>query len=147
MARLDKQFESATTEWETPDEIFEPLAKEFKFTLDVAAIAENTKCKKYLSPEQDGLNSPWEGICWCNPPYGRDLSKWVRKAVWETWNSVTTVMLIPVRSNTVWWHDLCLPFSEIRFIKGRPKFGSADQGLPWPLAILIFRGRPKLNGK
>lgn len=145
MARLEKQFESATVEWATPQEIFTPLADEFCFTLDVAANSENAKCTNFLTIEQNGLASAWSGVCWCNPPYGRELSKWVRKAVWETWNGVTTVMLIPVRSNTAWWHDLCIPFGEIRFVKGRPKFGNADEGLPWPLAIIVFRGRPMLS--
>ena len=130
MARPEKQFESATVEWATPADIFEPLAKEFTFVLDVAANAENAKCSEFITREQNGLLSPWRGVCWCNPPYGRDLSKWVRKAVWETWNGVTTVMLIPVRSNTAWWHDLCIPFPE-RY--GLPaicqKFIRWDEGL------------------
>lgn len=145
MARLEKQFESATVEWATPDDIFSPLANEFAFAMDVAANDANAKCKEFISREQNGLETPWRGVCWCNPPYGRDLSKWVRKAVWETWNGVTTVMLIPVRSNTAWWHELCIPFGEIRFVRGRPKFGGADEGLPWPLAIIVFRGRPMLS--
>lgn len=144
MARLDKQFESAKTEWETPDDLFGALHDEFKFTIDVAADRSNAKCAKYFSVADDGLTSEWDGVCWCNPPYGRDLAKWVRKAVFETWNGVTTVMLIPVRSNTQWWHELCIPFGEIRFVKGRPKFGGADEGLPWPLAVIVFRGRPVL---
>jgi len=144
MARLDKQFESATVEWSTPDDIFKPLEEEFGFTLDVAASDENAKCIEYISSERDGLKTPWKGVCWCNPPYGRGLSKWVRKAVWETWNGVSTVVLIPVRSNTIWWHELCIPFGEIRFVKGRPKFSGASEGLPWPLAVIVFRGRPTL---
>lgn len=139
MARLDKQFESAKTEWETPEDLYDPLNDEFHFTLDVAADRDNAKCARYLSVADDGLTSEWGGVCWCNPPYGRDLAKWVRKAVFETWNGVTTVMLIPVRSNTQWWHELCIPFGEIRFVKGRPKFGGADEGLPWPLAVIVFR--------
>lgn len=142
MARLDKQFESAKTEWETPLDLFNPLNDEFRFEMDVCALPENTKCEKFLSPDDDGLVSKWGGVCWCNPPYGRDLAKWVRKACCETWNGVTTVMLIPVRSNTKWWHELCIPFGEIRFVLGRPKFGGADQGLPWPLAVIVFRGKP-----
>lgn len=144
MARLEKQFESAKTEWETPTDLFAPLDAEFGFTLDVAADAANAKCKRFLTATDDGLATDWSGTCWCNPPYGRDLSKWVRKAVRQTWDGVTTVMLIPVRSNTAWWHDLCIPFGEIRFVRGRPKFGGADEGLPWPLAIIVFRGRPKV---
>jgi phage N-6-adenine-methyltransferase len=144
MARLDKQFESATVEWSTPPDIFKPLNDEFGFTLDVAANSQNTQCKNFISKEQDGLVAEWIGVCWCNPPYGRDIKKWVKKAVIHTWDGVTTVMLIPVRSNTVWWHQLCIPFGEIRFVKGRPKFGGADKGLPWPLAVVVFRGKPSI---
>jgi phage N-6-adenine-methyltransferase len=145
MARLDKQFSSDKVEWETPPDLFDPINNEFGFTLDVAADSTNAKCNKYLTLSDDGLNTPWSGVCWCNPPYGRDLSKWVRKGCIETWNGVTSVFLIPVRSNTKWWHELCIPFGEIRFVKGRPKFGGADQGLPWPLAIIVFRGKPILQ--
>ena len=144
MARLTKQFESAKTDWETPDDVFIPLDKEFGFSLDVAASAQNTKCSSFLSEEDNALEKQWSGTCWCNPPYGRDLQKWVRKAVIETWNHVTTVMFIPARTNTKWWHEFCIPFGEVRFVKGRPKFGGANQGLPWPLAIIIFRGKPKI---
>jgi phage N-6-adenine-methyltransferase len=139
MARLDKQFESAKTEWETPMDLFGPLDAEFGFTLDVAADANNTKCKKHFSVTDDGLSQEWSGVCWCNPPYGRDMYKWVRKAASEADRGVTSVLLIPVRSNTQWWHDYCIPKAEVRFVKGRPKFGGATEGLPWPLAIVIFR--------
>jgi phage N-6-adenine-methyltransferase len=144
MARLEKQFESATVEWSTPDDIYQPLNSEFGFTLDVAANDSNAKCCDFLTKDQDGLKQNWRGVCWCNPPYGRDLQKWVRKAACSTWDGTTTVMLIPVRSNTKWWHELCIPFGEIRFVKGRPKFGNADKGLPWPLAVIVFRGKPQI---
>jgi|LakMenEpi03Aug12_release.lakeMendotaPanAssembly.Ray.scaffolds.fasta_scaffold197323_5 phage N-6-adenine-methyltransferase len=146
MARIDKQFSSEKVEWEPPLDLFDPLNDEFGFTLDVAADSTNAKCEKYLTLSDDVLNTPWSGVCWCNPPpYGRDLAKWVRKGCVETWNGVTSVFLIPVRSNTRWWHDLCIPFGEIRFVIGRPKFGGADQRLPWPLAIIVFRGKPILQ--
>lgn len=145
MARLEKQFESATVEWPTPQDIYEPLFAEFGFTLDVAANSSNAKCKQFFDKETNGLAQKWSGVCWCNPPYGKDLKNWVKKAAIETWHGVTTVMLIPVRSNTVWWHQYCLPFGEIRFVKGRPKFGNAKEGLPWPLAVIVFRGKPVIE--
>jgi site-specific DNA-methyltransferase (adenine-specific) len=140
LARLDKQFESATVEWPTPDTLWCPLNEEFGFTLDVAATNENTKCLQFFTKADDGLAQPWQGVCWMNPPYGRELSKWVKKAVEEQKNGVTTVCLIPARTNTGWWHDFVIPHAEVRFVRGRPKFGNANQGLPWPLAILIFKG-------
>lgn len=145
MARLTKQFESSKTEWKTPASIFDPLNAEFGFTVDVAASQENAMCGDFITKDENGLSTPWRGVCWCNPPYGRDIQKWVKKAVVETWNHITTVMLIPVRSNTMWWHELCIPFGEIRFVRGRPRFGGADQGLPWPLAVIVFRGKPQIK--
>jgi len=144
MAKFDKKFESATVEWPTPQEMFDEYDKEFNFSLDVAATAENAKCDKYYTKEDDGLSQVWDGVCWCNPPYGREMPKWLIKAIKETWRGVTTVCLIPARTNTRWFHDYCLKYGEVRFIKGRPKFGGADHGLPQPLALVVFRGRPDL---
>lgn len=141
MARLDKQFESATVEWSTPDSLWIPLNDEFKFTLDVCATADNTKCGQFFTKEQDGLKQSWNGVCWMNPPYGREMAVWLKRANMERENGITTVALIPSRTNTGWWHDVVMK-NEVRFVRGRPKFGNADQGLPWPLAIVIFRPHP-----
>lgn len=141
MSDFDTRFKSNTVEWPTPDETFIPLDSEFHFTMDVAATSENAKCEQYWTKEQDGLSQKWEGVCWMNPPYGKDVPKWLKKAIQETANKVTTVCLIPARTNTAWFHDLCLnePSAEVRFVKGRPKFGNASHGLPLPLAIIIYR--------
>ena len=144
MARFEKKFESATVEWPTPQGLFDELHAEFGFTTDVAATDENAKCAHYYTQEQDGLKQDWRGVCWMNPPYGRAMVEWLKKAIRETWNGTTTVCLIPARTNTSWWHDLCQKYGEVRFVRGRPKFGGADHGLPQPLAIVVFRGRPQL---
>ncbi len=146
MAGFKGKFESASVEWPTPPALFDEIDAEFKFTLDVAATPENAKCSKFFTQEDDGLSQDWAGVCWCNPPYGRAMTKWIKKAIRETWNGVTTVMLIPARTNTKWFHDLCMTFGDVRFIKGRPKFGGADHGLPQPLCLVVFRGRPALDG-
>jgi phage N-6-adenine-methyltransferase len=138
MARLRKQFESATVEWPTPDSLWKPLHDEFGFTLDVCATDENAKCSRYYTRHDDGLVQPWSGVCWMNPPYGREMVAWLKRAESEKANGVTTVALIPSRTNTGWWHDIVMP-NEVRFVRGRPKFGNADQGLPWPLAVVVFR--------
>jgi phage N-6-adenine-methyltransferase len=138
MARLNKQFESATVEWPTPASLWNPLNDEFGFTLDVCATSENAKCLRYYTKEQDGLSQKWFGVCWMNPPYGREMVKWLKRANMERANGVTTVALIPSRTNTGWWHDIVM-VNEVRFVRGRPKFGKAKEGLPWPLAIVIFR--------
>ena len=141
MADFDTRFKSNTVEWATPADVFDPLNREFGFTMDVAATAENAKCAKYYTEADDGLKQPWEGVCWMNPPYGKDVPKWMARALDESKRGVTTVCLIPARTNTKWFHDLCLAVAEVRFVKGRPKFGDADHGLPLPLAVVIYRPR------
>jgi|TARA_Y100000310_G_scaffold331033_1_gene403859 site-specific DNA-methyltransferase (adenine-specific) len=145
MARLDKQFESEKVDWQTPDDVFVPLEAEFGFTLDAAASEDNSKCADYIGEAEDGLTTPWRGIVWCNPPYGRGLGAWARKAAAETFRGVTSVLLIPARTNTKWFHQYCLGYGEVRFIKGRPKFGGASEGLPWPLCVVVFRGKPAVS--
>lgn len=144
MARLQKQFESATVEWPTPDTLWKPLDDEFGFTLDVCATPENAKCPRYFTKAQDGLAQEWRGVCWMNPPYGREMVAWLKRAEAEKANGVTTVALIPSRTNTGWWHDIVMP-NEVRFVRGRPKFGNADQGLPWPLAVVVFRSNDQAD--
>ena len=136
MAKFDTKFDSKRQDWETPDDVFIPLDREFEFTLDVCATAENTKCEKYFDSEIDGLSQDWKGICWMNPPFGQQ-KKWVEKAYNESKNGTVVVCLLPARTNTNWWHDYCMK-GEIRFIRGRPKFKGAKHGLPQPLAIVVF---------
>ncbi len=138
MGDFDKnRFKSTCQEWETPDEIFVPLDREFNFTLDVAASRDNHKCDLFLSKEQNGLTMSWENnICWLNPPY-REVGKWVKKAYQESQEGATVVCLVQSRTNTNWWHDYCMK-GEVRFIRGRPRFKGCIHGLPQPLAVVIF---------
>ena len=131
-------FSSKKLDWETPLELFEALDREFGFDLDVCATADNAKCARYYTPEQDGLKQRWEGVCWMNPPYGRDIGKWIRKAYEESLRGATVVCLVPSRTDTSWWHDYCLK-GEIRYIRGRLRFGGARANAPFPSAIVIFR--------
>lgn len=141
----DKTSESAKSiEWGTPPEIFEPLHKEFNFTLDVCASEGNKKCEKYYSKMEDGLFQNWSGeICWMNPPFGRLVQLWVKKALEESLSGATVVCLIPAKTNTNWWHELVIGRAEIRFVRGRIKFirdgKQTTQALPWPMAVLIYR--------
>nr|DAP69524.1 MAG TPA: DNA N-6-adenine-methyltransferase [Caudoviricetes sp.] len=135
-------FSSKTEMWETPQELFEELNNEFHFALDVCATAENAKCEKYYTPEIDGLSQPWNGTVWCNPPYGRQIGKWVFAAsVASGVRNATVVMLLPARTDTRWFHDYIYQKErvEIRFIKGRLKFGGSKNGAPFPSMICIFR--------
>jgi len=124
-------------DWETPESLIAPLRAEFKFTLDVCATTETTKCERFFTKEMDGLKQPWSGVCWMNPPFG-EQGKWVKKAYEESKKGTTVVCLLPSRTNTGWWHDIAMK-GEVRFIRGRPIFKGAQHGLPQPLAIVIFR--------
>ena len=137
-------FSSATDLWSTPQDFFEGLTKEFNFTLDVCASSENAKCPIYYTEICDGLIQDWHrdahgGVCWMNPPYGKYIKQWVKKA-YETCRTGTTVVcLLPARTDTAWFQDYCLPFGEIRFIRGRLKFGGQKNSAPFPSVIIIFR--------
>jgi phage N-6-adenine-methyltransferase len=135
--------------WSTPDHIFQPLHKEFAFTLDVCALPSNAKCRSYYTPSDDGLTAPWGGVCWMNPPYGRTISQWMRKAWLESRSGATVVCLVPARTDTGWWHDYAMK-GEIRFIRGRIHFqGPSYKGhnAPFPSAVVIFRPPPKRRAK
>ena len=121
----DVMFSSKTDLWETPQELFDELNHEFHFTLDVCALPENAKCSVYYTPQQDGLSKPWNGVIWCNPPYGKGVGEWVRKALFASIGGATVVMLLPARTDTRWFHEYIYGKAEIRFIKGRLKFGGS----------------------
>ena len=140
MAISEALYSSQTDMWETPQDLFDDLDREFHFDLDVCAIPENAKCKKFYTPEQDGLSQPWDGTCWCNPPYGRDIGQWVRRALFASVIGSTVVMLLPARTDTKWFHDYIYKRAEIRFVKGRLKFGNSKNSAPFPSMIVVFRG-------
>lgn len=132
-------FAAQTCVWATPDWLFDELDKEFGFTLDCCALPENAKCKRYFTPDDDGLLQPWAGTVWCNPPYGNAIANWVAKAHRESANGVTSVCLLPARTDTRWFHEHILGKAEIRFIKGRLKFGGAPYNAPFPSMLVIYR--------
>ena len=135
-------FSSKTDLWETPQDFFDNLNALFSFTLDACALPWNAKCEKYYTPEQDGLNMPWTGTVWCNPPYGRGVEKWVEKAYNTAKNGMAVVvMLLPARTDTKWFHDFCYfnKYATVRFVKGRLKFGGCKNSAPFPSMVVIFR--------
>lgn len=130
-------FSSKTDMWETPQDLFDELNDIHHFTVDVCATAENAKCDTFYTIQDNGLLQEWSGVCWCNPPYGREIGKWVEKA----YNSkCKTVMLLPARTDTRWFHDYCMK-GKIYFIKGRLKFGNAKNAAPFPSMIVIFESQ------
>jgi phage N-6-adenine-methyltransferase len=132
-------FSSATDLWSTPKDFFHKLDAEFHFKIDVCANDDNAKCAWFLSEADDALSWDWGKVaCWMNPPYGREIGKWVQKAYESAQKGATVVCLLPSRTDTRWWHDYCVK-GEIRFIRGRLKFGCQKNSAPFPSAVVIFR--------
>ncbi|HQE50436.1 MAG TPA: phage N-6-adenine-methyltransferase [Fervidobacterium sp.] len=127
-------------DWETPQKLFDDLNAEFGFTLDPCASHENAKCAKYYTKEDDGLAQSWQDeVVFMNPPYGREIGKWVEKAYRESVGGAVVVCLLPARTDTRWFHDYILDKAdEIRFIKGRLKFGESKNSAPFPSMIVVF---------
>ena len=142
MAQLSKALFSSTKEdWATPQDFFDKLNEEFHFDLDPCADAENAKCKEYFTKEENGLLKDWGGRrVFCNPPYGRKTTgEWIRKCYEEAKKPGTVVVaLIPARTDTRFFHDYIYHKAEIRFIKGRLKFGGCKDAAPFPSMVVIF---------
>jgi phage N-6-adenine-methyltransferase len=152
MSRINsKMFSSERGDWETPQSFFNLVDKEFKFTLDAAASRTNAKCARFWSISNDALRQRWQGRAWVNPPYGREISLWVRKGYEESQKGAVVVMLIPARTDTSYWHDYVMRAHEVRFLRGRLVFGVGEAGAnaPFPSALIVFRpgkvSRPKVT--
>jgi site-specific DNA-methyltransferase (adenine-specific) len=155
-------YSSVKQDWGTPQSVFAPLHAEFNFVVDVACTRANSLCNSGISfPEYDALAESWaawvndtdpsicwDAACWMNPPYGRELKRWVQKAWDEKANGVSTVCLLPARTDTRWWaifwdhenHCTRDARDEVRFIKGRIRFEGAEHGAPFPSAVVVLRG-------
>jgi site-specific DNA-methyltransferase (adenine-specific) len=134
-------FSSENEVWATPQDFFDKLDAEFGFNLDPCALPENAKCPRYFTPEIDGLAQNWGGAkVFCNPPYGRKIGAWVQKCYEESRKPNTlVVLLIPARTDTAYFHDYIYhKAKEIRFVRGRLKFGEAKQSAPFPSMVVIF---------
>lgn len=137
----DGMFTSSTPEYSTPADLFEELDKEFNFNLDPCCTDENTKCNNYFTKAEDGLKQVWDGSVFMNPPYGRDIIKWMAKAhdaVKVSKTAQVVVCLVPSRTDTKWWHTYAMVADEVRFLRGRLKFGDCNNSAPFPSAIVIF---------
>ena len=136
-------FSSEKQDWCTPQQFFDELDAEFHFVLDAAATHQNSKCKRCFTPEDDGLIQNWDvGAVYCNPPYGKEIGLWVKKAYEEAQKGVTIVMLIPARTDTKYFHEYIYHKAEIRFVKGRLKFtdenGVSKGTAPFPSMVVIY---------
>lgn len=134
----DLMFSSETDMWSTPQYFFDSLNAIYNFDIDVCATKENAKCKQYYSPLDDGLLQEWKGSCWMNPPYGRHIYDWVKKAYLSYLDGATVVCLLPARTDTKWFHEYCTK-GRIEFLQGRLKFGNQKNSAPFPSMLVIFK--------
>lgn len=132
-------YSSQTDEWSTPQRLFDQMSKKFgPFDLDVCATPANAKCARFFTRNDDGLVQKWApSRVWMNPPYGRTISKWMRKAWQESQRGAVVACLVPARTDTAWWHDYALK-GQVHLIRGRIKFGGHASSAPFPSAIIIF---------
>lgn len=142
MMNNEVMFSSKTDNWSTPQQVFDELNEEFHFNLDPCADSQNHKCDKFYTKEDNGLLQDWGGArFFCNPPYGKEMYKWVEKCHQEGCKENTLVcLLIPARTDTKYFHDFIIHRTEIRFIRGRLKFGNSKNAAPFPSMLVIFRG-------
>jgi len=132
-------FTSATPEWATPQDLFDRLDAVHHFTLDVCATPQNAKCAQYFTKEQDGLSQEWSGRVWMNPPYGREIGLWIDKALHASRTTASLVVcLLPARTDTKWFHELCFPHGKVEFLRGRLKFGGVKNSAPFPSMLVTF---------
>ncbi len=118
-------FSHASEHWATPKDVYAKLDAEFGFTLDPCPLNGD-----------GGLTRSWRGErVYCNPPYGRGVASWLAKAS----EAELAVYLLPARTDTVWWHEYAMQAQEIRFLRGRLRFGDAKAGAPFPSVVLVFR--------
>jgi phage N-6-adenine-methyltransferase len=132
-------FSSATEEWATPQALFARLDRRYRFTLDPCATSDNAKCPTYFTREQDGLKQDWgTHRVFCNPPYGRAVGAWTRKCFESSQRGALVVLLVPARTDTQWFHDWVHGKAEVRFIRGRLRFGEAEASAPFPSMLATY---------
>ena len=144
-SKMNVHYSSKSNEWDTPQPFFNKLNEHYQFTLDPCATESSAKCAKYFTESDNGLAQSWSGeTVFMNPPYGRQIGNWIKKAYEESQNGNTTVVcLIPSRTDTKYWHNYCMKAHEIYFVKGRLKFGneaaSKGNSAPFPSAVVVFK--------
>ena len=132
-------FSSDSDKWATPQELYDNLNAYYgPFNLDPCASPDNAKCSQFFTESDNGLSQPWSGRVFMNPPYGREIGKWVKKA-WESAHAGAIVCcLLPARTDTAWWHDYCAK-GHVTFLRGRVKFGDGKGSAPFPSVVVVFR--------
>ena len=143
--KMKVHYSSKTDNWATPQWLFDKLNAIYDFDLDVCANSENAKFWRYYSPDDYGLKQTWTGRIWMNPPYGRTIGKWVKKAYQSAIDGSYVVALLPARTDTKWFHDYIYgkPSVTVEFVKGRLRFGNSTQSAPFPSMIVVFGSKPR----
>lgn len=133
MARNNNTYKTFNIHEKTPNGFYNQLDKEFNFDFDPCPIHQN-------DPMMDGLQIDWGSRVYVNPPYGKAIKIWLEKALQElNKKSKTIVFLLPAYTDVRWFHDIVLPKAkEIRFIKGRLKFGEHNNSAPFASMVVIF---------
>jgi phage N-6-adenine-methyltransferase len=141
-------YTSSSAEWSTPQDFFDKINVEFgPFDLDPCATSKNAKAPKFFTKEQNGLRKKWRGKVWMNPPYGREITAWMKKAYIASLTTADIVVcLVPARTDTKWWHDYAMK-GKLRFVRGRLKFSGSKMSAPFPSAIVIFKSPKTKKGK
>lgn len=139
MTRLNHGLmSSATDQWATPQDFFDQQNALYgPFDVDVCADSTNAKCQRFFDKSADGLRQTWSGKCWMNPPYGREIGRWMKKAYESSLTGAVVVCLVPARTDTKWWHDYAMK-GQVTFVRGRLKFGGASNSAPFPSAVVVF---------
>ncbi len=134
-------YSRRTEEWPTPRQFFDALHCEFHFSLDPCATTRNATCRRYFTKAQDGLLQDWgTHVVFCNPPYGPTMCEWARKCYQASLQGATVVLLAHARTDTRWFHDWVYGrAAELRFIRGRLRFGDGKQSAPFPSLVAVFR--------
>jgi len=130
MKKFKGLMTSLSPHWATPKWLYDELNKEFNFDYDPCPINGNL-----------GLLIPWGKCNYINPPYGREIIKWIERAYITSQGGALCVMLLPSRTDTAWWHDFVMKADEIRFIKGRLRFNESKNSAPFPSCVVIFKGK------
>ena len=147
----EKLFSSQKHDWRTSPHVFEYFNQRFKFQLDAAATEENALCERFITPKEDALSIPWDAqTIWVNPPYGRGIKYWMKKAYDEARAGKSVGVLVFARTDTAWWHDYAMKAAAIFLIRGRLKF-IGDDGKPGnsataPSCFIVFSKYPPLGG-
>ena len=135
---LDPLFSAASDEWNTPQWLYDALNKEFGFTLDPCSDGTNAKCENFYTAADCPLSKDWgDNVVFMNPPYSAN-EEWMRKGYSAAQHGATVVCLVPSRTDTAWWHRYAMK-GEIRFLRGRLKFGDSENSAPFPSVVVVFR--------